>query len=88
MSKVEQMTMHTEHFTASIDRKNRTFTIYGDFSQTVVHQIPDNPYGGEILGDIIEELRDLETDIRLMVGLKEVTYDLTQISDSGGKSAQ
>ena len=88
MSKVEQMTMHTEHFTASIDRKNRTFTIYGDFSQTVVHQIPDDPYRGVILGDIIEELRDLETDIRLMVGPKEVTYDLTQIGDSGGESAQ
>lgn len=75
MSRVERMTMHTEHFTASVDRKNRTFTIYGDFSSTLIQRIPDDPYSESVLDGIIDELRDLESDMRLMVGRKEAVYD-------------
>lgn len=87
MSRVENTTLHTKHFTVAIDRVNRTLTRYGDFSHTDVRQIPDNPFGADLLGDLIAELQDLQSDICLLVGLKEVTYDLTQISHGGGEDS-
>ena len=41
--KVKQVKIKTDHFEATVDMAQRTFTIFGDFRTREVFKVPDNP---------------------------------------------
>lgn len=65
--KINNVTINTRHFIASVDVQNRTFVIYGDFSDTEIMTLEDEGQKLFLFGDLIAELRDLEAMIRRML---------------------
>lgn len=64
ISVVNGVTLNTKHYIAGVDVNNKTFTIWGDFSDTEIMEA-DRPGGA--CGDLINELIGLETMIRRML---------------------
>ena len=65
--KVKQVKIKTDHFEATVDMAQRTFTIFGDFRTREVFKVPDNPYSGPMLEAFHDELYCLEIKIREMM---------------------
>lgn len=63
IEEVNGVTVYTKHFIASADMQNRTFTIYGDFSETEVMRL-DEPDRCKAITKLITELTDLEEMLR------------------------
>ena len=66
---LKRIVLRTKHFIASVDVDNRTWQLTGEFLHEV-RTIPDNPWGSDLLREEIQELRDLESAIRSMIGIK------------------
>ena len=66
---LKKIVLRTKHFIASVDVDNRTWQLTGEFLHEV-RTIPDNPWGGDLLREEIQELYDLENAIRSMIGIK------------------
>ena len=60
---VNAVTVYTRHFIASVDMQNKTFTIYGDFSETEVMRL-DEPDRCKAFTKLVEELTGLEEMLR------------------------
>lgn len=60
---VNAVTVYTKHFIASVDMQNRTFAIYGDFSETEVMRV-DEPDRCKAFTALVKELTDLEEMLR------------------------
>ena len=62
---VNGVTINTKHFIAGVDTQNKTFAIWGDFSDTEIFKVPDaknSPFDA-----MINELRGLELMIQRML---------------------
>ena len=80
--RVKTVKLKTEHFEATVDVAERTFTIFGDFRTKDVYKIPDNPYSAPLLDSIIDELYGLEGAIRSMMPIiKEEEPDGVSVQD-------
>lgn len=64
---VNGVTINTRHFIATVDVKNQTFTVFGDFCDTEIAKLED--VQARIAG-LNDELRDLESMLRRMAGLE------------------
>lgn len=63
VEEVNGVTVYTKHFIASVDMQNKTFTIYGDFSETEVMRL-DEPDRCKTITALVTELTDLEEMLR------------------------
>ncbi len=84
--RIKQIKIKTEHFEATVNVAERTFSIFGDFRTKDVYKIPGDPYSQRVLKPIIDELYDLEGAIRSMLPvIKETTLaeeDIPWLSDA------
>ena len=76
-SRINKVKLITQHFEATVDTQKRTFTIFGDFRTNNVYTVPgwDDPEQPRILQGLIDELTQLESEIRQMLSGMEVAED-------------
>lgn len=76
-SRINKVKLITQHFEATVDTQKHTFTIFGDFRANNAYAVPilDDPEQPRILQGLIDELTQLESEIRQMLSGMEVAED-------------
>lgn len=70
LERVNGVTVYTRHYISTVDIQNRTFTIYGDFSDIEVMSL-DEPGRHQAFAAMIDELTELEEMLRRMTAKED-----------------
>lgn len=66
-TRVNSVSINTRHFISTVDAKNQTYTVFGDFTETEIMKL-DNPC---LINNLIEELSNLQRMLRKIARLED-----------------